>query len=208
MLGLLRLFHRLLPAREFAAVTKDVPTIRGHLRVEVRERGKLREVSEGDNIWTLTGREYLAELMALQAWSPRTLFRNDRIGFIGVGSGVQTEVSEITSLVAPIAYKTGEFLAALEAPATFPTSGTSTTRTAVRFIREFSHGEISLGYNVVLTEAGLFTDGDPDNDWDTAATPTDYATTASRAPMAYKTYEPVTKTIESTVRYIWDVRIA
>ena len=77
----------------------------------------------------------------------------------------------------------------------------------MRFEREFAAGEISLGYNVVLTEAGLFTDGDPDDDWAYTATPTDFASTAGRAPMAYKTYEPITKTTDFNLRAIWTVRV-
>lgn len=203
---IVRVFRRFVRSRVLADLVKHGAEIRGHLHYELREGGKLRQDYDGFNIWTLTGREYLAELIALQAWSPRTLFRDDRVAYIGVGSGAQAEVSEISSLVDPVAYKTGEYLAVIDAPAEFPTSGTSTTNTTVRFVREFSPGEISLGYNVVLTEAGLFTDGDPDNDWDTSSTPTDFTTAASRAPVAYKTFEPVTKTTQFTLKVIWDVR--
>ena len=206
-MNLISLFRRLLPGRAFSDIFKHSPQIQGHFQLETREGGKLRQRSEGFNIWTLTGREYIAELVALQARSPRTTFREDRIAFIGMGSGAQSEVSSIESLVNPVVYKSGEYLAALDAPATFPTSGTSTTNTAVRFLREFSQGEISLGYNVVLTEAGLFTDGDPNNDWAYEVPVTDFAAAAGRAPMAYKTYEPVTKTVDFTLRAIWDLRI-
>jgi len=207
MIGIVRIFRSLMPPRMFADVFKQNPQIRGHLTLETRERGKLRQRVEGDNIWTLTGREFIAELIALRASSPRTAFRDDRVAYIGMGSGVQSEVSDITSLVDPVVYRTGEFLARIDAPATFPTSGTSTTNTAVRFEREFTVGEISLGYNVVLTEAGLFTDGDPDDDWDYSATPTSFADTSGRAPMAYKTYEPITKTTDFNLRAIWTVRV-
>jgi hypothetical protein len=202
MFGILRLF----PLKTLRQVVKQEPTIRGHFQMEIRERGKLVGCREGDNIWTLTGREYLAELIGLQALATRTTFREDRVAYIGVGSGAQEEVSNITSLVDPVPYKTGEFLAALSMPATFPTSGTSTTTTAIRFVREFSTSEISLGYNVVLTEAGLFTDGDPDDDWNTSSPPTDFATAAGRAPVAYKAFEPVTKTTQYSLRVVWDVR--
>lgn len=205
-MGLLRLLQRALPPRVFDDAFKHAPMIKGHVRIEVREGGKLRRQSDGFNIWTLTGREFLAEKIALQAWSPRTLFRDDVVAYIGVGSGAQAEVSEISSLVDPVPYKTGEFLAAIDAPATFPTSGTSTTNTSVRFQREFSQGEISLGYDVVVTELGLFTDGDPNNDWGVESTPTDFATAAPRAPVAYKAVEPVTKTTAFTLKAIWDVR--
>ena len=115
-------------------------------------------------------------------------------------------MSNIENLVDPVPYKTAEFLAALNAPATFPTSGTTTTNTVTRFIREFSTSEISLGYNVVLTEAGLFTDGNPNNDWSLDA-PTSFTTASGRAPMAYKTYEPITKTTQFNLRAVWDVRV-
>jgi hypothetical protein len=212
-MSVLTVFRKLLPPRIFSDIFKHNPQIKGHFQLETREGGKLRQRTEGFNIWTLTGREYIAELVALQARSPRTTFRDDRIAYIGMGSGAQAEVSSIESLVDPVVYKTAEYLAALDTPATFPTSGTATTNTAVRFVREFSQGEISLGYNVVLTEAGLFTDGDPNDDWNNPGsdpvhvTPTDFATAAGRAPMAYKTYEPITKTTDFTLRAIWDLRI-
>lgn len=203
---MIALLRRLAHPRWLRDALKHEPQIRGHFRAETRAGGKLRQRTEGWNIWTLTGREYLAEVIALQAWSPRTLFRDDRVAYIGVGSGAQEEVSTITSLVDPVVYRAGEYLAAIDAPATFPTSGTSTSNTSVRLVREFSASEISLGYDVVLTEAGLFTDGDPDNDWDTDSTPTDFSTAASRAPVAYKTFEPITKTTEFTLRILWDIR--
>lgn len=184
----------------------SAPAIEGVFQLELRERGKLITRRHGKNICTLTGREFFAESTGLQAVSPRTRFRSDNIAYIGMGIGTQLEVPEIASLVDPVPYRDGEYLAALNSPATFPTSGTATTATAVQFRRTFSEGELSLGYNLVITEAGLFTDGDPDNDWDTSSTPTDFPTASGRAPMFYKTYEPVTKTTDRTLGIIWDVR--
>ena len=201
---MIRLLRRLFPLETL----KQNPAVQGHLRMEVRERGKLVTVREGFNIWTLSGREFLTELMSLEALNPsRTPFRNDRIASIGVGTGAQPEISNILSLVQPIAYKPGEFLAPLATPASFPVTGVDAARTAVQFTREFGRNEISIGpTTVIITEAGLFTDGDPNNDWAVPA-PTDYATAASRAPMAYKTIEPVSKTQEFTLRTIWEVRL-
>jgi hypothetical protein len=59
---------------------------------------------------------------------------------------------------------------------------------------------------VILTEAGLFTDGDPDNN-NAVPAPTDFATTATRAPVAYKTFEPVTKPEGFTLEAVWEIRI-
>lgn len=202
--ALLDLFN--LRRRQAQELIKHNPAIEGRVQIETRERGKLVERRDGSNIWTLTGREYLSELIALQASSPRTVFRNDRVAYIGLGSGAQAEVANITSLVDPVPYLASEFLAPLVTPAEFPTSGTTTTNTAVRFIREFGTGEVSLGFNVVLTEAGLFTDGDPENNWDTTSTPTDFLSASGRAPVAYKSFEPVTKTTQFSLRVVWDVR--
>ena len=183
----------------------DAPEIQGKFRLEVRERGKLTATRDGFNICTLTGREWLSELIALESAGPRTPYREDRIALIGLGTGAQPEVANVGSLVEPVPYVTGEFLASLAVPATLTSSGTASTNTGVQFIREFARNEVSLGFDVTLTEAGLFTDGDPDNNFSLPA-PTDYVTASSRAPMFYKTFEPVTKTVDSTVRVIWEVR--
>jgi hypothetical protein len=190
-------------------VLKDhasAPAIKGHVTIDTFEGGKRRQHVEGSNIWTLTGREYLAELIALKAISGDTFFRNDRIAFVGVGAGSQPEVANIPELVAPVPYAPGEFLARLKVPATFPVLSETSSRTGVRFVREFGLNEISLGSNTILTEAGLFTNGDPDDNWSTSATPTGFSATYDRAPMAYKTFEPVTKTTSFTLRLIWEVR--
>jgi hypothetical protein len=201
MMGLFRLFS----PKVLRSIIHHDPCIEGHFKLEMfDERGKRRGIREGKNICTLTGREHIAELLALSLRTPRTTYREDRISFLGVGTGAQPEVSNVTSLIEPVPYKTGEFLAPVLTPATFPT-GDSTT--AVQFVREFGKNEISLGYNVVVTEAGLFTDGDPDNNFDISATPTDYATASARAPMFYKTFEPITKTTQFSLRAIWEVRV-
>jgi len=206
LFGILGLFRGRVQWKRLQDYLRHGAEVHGHLLVETREGGRLRQRAKGHNIWTLTGREFLAESSGLASWTPRTRFRDDVVAYIGVGSGAQAEVSEISSLVDPVVYKSGEFLAATDAPAEFPSSGTLTTNTSIRFVREFSEGEISLGYNVVLTEAGLFTDGDPNNDWDVESTPTDFSTAASRAPVAYKVFEPATKTTQFTARFVWDVR--
>lgn len=194
---------------------KSAPAIEGYVNIETRENGRLRQHVEGSNIWTLTGREYLAELISLKAFrssSPDDFaFRNDRIAFVGMGSGSQAEVANITKLHTGVPYAPGEFLAPLKVPATFPVLSSTSSRTAVRFVREFGQTELSLGMNVILTEAGLFTDGEPTDDWstlDSSGNPTVVTgmSASDRAPMAYKTFEPVTKTSSFTLRVIWEVR--
>jgi hypothetical protein len=182
--------------------------VEGRVRIETREGGKRRQVSEGKNIWTLTGREYLAELIARSARSgTSTTFRDDRVSYIGLGIGSQAEVANIESLVDPVPYVSTQFLAPTQTPALFPASGTGTPITSVQFVREFGTDEISYdGSAVVLSEAGLFTDGNPDEDWSVEALDTTFAGASGRAPVAYKTFEPITKTTSFTMRVIWEIR--
>lgn len=164
-------------------------------------------VRKGHNIWTLTGREFLAELMSLfsvtTGWVP---VRDDRIYYMGVGEGVQSEVESVSALADPVEYRSGEFLAPIQIPVTFPAAATSTPRTSVQFIREFASNEISVGADVIVTEAGLYTNGDPDNNNDPGR-PTDFATAAGQAPVAYHQFEPITKFIGFTLVLLWEVRI-
>lgn len=178
--------------------------LEGLVTIETREGGKLRQRVQGKNICTLTGREFYSEITALQAWSPRGTFRDDRLAYFGLGTGSTPEVANITTLTQPVPYVTGEYLAAVQAPAIFPAS--STTRTSVQLIREFGRTEVSLGSSVVLTEAGIFSDGDPASDWAVGSRPTDFATASADAPFFYKTFEPVTKTPDFTLRLVWEVR--
>ena len=197
---------RLFSPSVWRSVLHHDPMVEGRVRIETREGGKRRQVSEGKNIWTLTGREYLAELIALSASSPRGTFRNDRVAYIGMGVGSQAEVASIESLVDPVPFMTSGFLAPTQAPALFPASGTSTPITSVQFVREFGTDELSIdGAAVVLTEAGLFTDGDPDNNWALGA-PVTFDAASTRAPVAYKTFEPITKTTSFTMRVLWEIR--
>jgi hypothetical protein len=188
-------------------VAKQSPEVKGYLKVEARRNGKLVTAREGFNIWTLTGREFLAETIALKSLNPtRERVRSDCVAFIGMGKGAQPEVSNILSLVDPTPYIGGQFLARVSVPATFPVSGVDAARTSVQFIREFGLAELSLlGSDVILTEAGLFTDGDPDDNWAIPA-PTSFVSSSGRAPVAYKTFEPITKTPDLTLRTVWEVR--
>lgn len=205
MTSLFRLFS---PA-VWRSVLHHDPVVEGRVSIETREGGKRRQVSTGKNIWTLTGREYLSELIALSAFSPRTTFREDRVAYMGMGIGSQAEVAGIASLVDPVPYVSAEFLAPVNAPATFPASGTGTPVTSVQFVREFGTSELSFGTPataVVLTEAGLFTDGNPLDDWSTSTLDTSFANSYDRAPVAYKTFEPITKTTSFTMRVVWEIR--
>lgn len=200
--------------KKSADIIKTCPTIQGHVTVQLFDLdGKLKKETEGFNIWTLTGREYLTELISLQAFSlveaDRIVYRKDRVAYMGLGIGSQVEVSNISSLVDPISYDTGvsgtgTFLSLVDIPVTFP----STNSTAVQFIKTFGPTDFSVnpGSSVVLTEAGLFTDGDPGNNFAIGQDFTAWQNSASFAPVAYKTFEPVTKTQDFTMKIVWEVR--
>ena len=116
-------------------IVKDCPSIKGHVTLNLTKDGKIVRQVEGYNIWTLTGREFLAELIGIHTYSntpaDRVFFRNDRVSYIGMGSGSQEEVSNITKLVNPVAFTggtNGTFLAQLDQP-TFPASSLGTPKT-------------------------------------------------------------------------------
>lgn len=197
-----------------ADTIKSCPTIQGHVTVQLFDLdGKLKKETQGFNIWTLTGREYLTELISLQSFSlvesSRQVHRKDRVAYIGMGIGSQVEASGVSSLVSPVSYdtgvaNTGKFLALLDTPVTFP----STNSTAVQFSKTFGATDFSAsaGSSVVLTEAGLFTDGDPGQNFQLGTDFTDWQDSSSFAPVAYKTFEPITKTQDFTMKIVWEVR--
>ena len=194
----------------------SAPAVKGHVTIQLfNKEGKLHHQVDGYKIWTLTGREYLSELIGLQTFSAieedRVLYRNDRVAYIGMGTGSQPEVAAVSSLVYPIGFDTGNqggtFFATLD-PATYPATSSSTTKTSVRFARTFTSGEYSVGSNnsITLTEAGLFTDGDPTNNFAVGTLSTAFADSEGFSPVAYKTFEPITKTPDFTMKVVWEVR--
>lgn len=185
---------------------KSVIEVKGWVNLCLRERGKIVPGSHrsSSNIWTNTGREYLALLMSLTDAS--NTFRKDAIGYIGVGIGATLEDVGVLSLVAPVAYAGSTFLAELDIPPTFPLTP---TRTTVRYKRTFTEDEITLAPGTVnISEMGLFTNGSP------TAIPAygfgtrdlTFANAMSQAPVAYKTFEPVPKTNALQLEISWEIR--
>jgi hypothetical protein len=193
--------------------TKERVYIEGFFSMYARENGKIVPGSkrEGKNIWTLTGREFLARLMSYAAYTPDEAARNDRIRYIGFGVGTTPEVSSVSKLVSPISYTTsggGLFLAELAIP-TYPFQTSGSFGTAVRYTREFSETELSTAGSVLLTEAGLFTDGSPTSSPDPFEPGTRDLTLAQaqfQAPMGYKTFEAFRKTQNMIISCFYEVR--
>jgi hypothetical protein len=204
-------------SRRVSPFKKETVYIEGFFSAVCRERGKIVPGTrrESKNVWTLTGREYLARLMSYSAYgvglNADTPARNDRIRYIGFGTGTTPEVSSVSRLIAPTAYTSSggdKFLAELAIP-TYPFQSSGSFGTAVRYTREFSETEISISTTVILTEAGLFTDGSP------TSSPTPYtpetrdvtlAQAGNQAPAAYKTFEPLKKTQNFVLQTAWEVR--
>jgi len=193
---------------------KEVVQIEGFFSCFARERGKLVPLSrrEGKNIWTLTGREYLALLMSysLYGTTAHTVgaigtqdvpYRDDRIRYLGFGTGSQPEVAGVTKLVTPISYDGTNFLAQTGNP-TFPLTPTKST---VQFSRLYTELELSVAGSVVLTEAGLYTDGDESTHAPKSRSIL-LVNAANQAPVAYKTFEAFRKTSNFSLQVDWQIR--
>lgn len=186
---------------------KSVVEVHGWVKMVCRERGKIVPGTARDahNVWTNTGREYLAQVISLKTL-PSTPYRADSVTFIGVGTGSQVEDPGVISLADPVEFDSGEFLARLDV-ATFPLNP---TRTTVRFHRTFLEDQITLvpGVKVLVSELGLFTNGSPDAV--PAFTPNTRVTNISvakqQAPVAYKAVEPVGKSDAMQLEVSWEVR--
>jgi len=190
--------------REFGE-EKSVVEVKGWVNLCLRERGKIVPGSrrDGHNIWTNTGREYLALLMSLNGL---TTFRQDAIAFIGVGIGSTLEDVNVLNLVNPVAFQPSIYLADLVNPPSFPLTP---TRTTVRYKRTFTEDEITLAPGTVnISEMGLFTNGSPTAPvaYSPGSRDVTYANRMSQAPAAYKTFEPVPKTNALQLEIAWEIR--
>lgn len=189
-----------------AGLGKDLPTVEGHFKMVARERGKIVYGThrQGNNIWTLTGREYLSQAMSYRTYGPPSVGeRRDRMRYVGFGSGSQPEVSSVTKVLTPIAYNaSNDFLAQVSIP-TYPLSP---SRTTVRYSRIFSETELSVVGDVTLTEAGLFTDGDSGSDFAPETRDITLANALLQAPNAYKVFEPLSKTQNFVLEVSWEIR--
>lgn len=194
---------------------KELVEIEGFFSAVCRERGKLVYGTrrEGKNIWTLTGREYLAQLMSYSAYgssahgagspNPDVPARDDRIRYFGFGTGTQPEVSSVTALVNPISFDGGvNYLAQVGIP-TYPLAP---SRTTVSYSRTYLETELSSAGTVILTEAGAFSDGSPLSSYAPRTRDVTLASAAAQAPAAYKAFEPLRKTQNFVLVVTWEIR--
>lgn len=176
--------------------------VEGRVKIIAYERGKkvISKCRESNNVYTLEGRRMDAGLKSYASYVPLTAVRNDRIKYIGVGGGTQPPVSTVQQLVIPLPYNVAnDFLATLDIP-TFSADGTIVTYT-----RTFGANEISLVTTTDISECGLFSDG---------ASPlyvpgsrvVTLAAASAQVPMAYNTFEPIGKTTDIDLVFIWELR--
>ncbi len=208
--------------RENISNPEMIVETKGWVSAVLRERGKIVPGSrrEGHNVWTTTGREYLALMIGYKApGSPNTTWREDRIAYIGVGSGAQTPDVGVQGLITPLAYLGTTFLAPLDlingVSPSFPlTTGTTAVRTTIEYHRLFAEDEITLtvGSSVTVSEFGLFTDGE-ETSWTTGAVgptgpgrDTSFANAALQSPQAYWSVEPFVKTDDLALDVSWQIR--
>jgi hypothetical protein len=118
----------------------------------------LRRLTSG--VLTRTGREWLPRLCA---WSsvgdPDVSLTEERIRWIGVGSGGFPMIPDVLTLDSPTEYQSGLYLSDLSAGS----SGTisNPTKSTLYVGKEYSGAEISLTVPVLVSEVGFFVDQNP-----------------------------------------------
>lgn len=168
------------------------------------ETGRVVMESRGHNVWTNSGREYSCLLKTYDVnWVP---FRDDRIRYVGLGSGTQPETVNVHKVSAPVPWKPGVFLKDIAIGRTsFQVHGG--VRTAVRYSCTFLEEHVTQpgGGSVLISECGLFTDGDATT-FARGSRDTSIASAISQAPIAYHSFEPIPKTPAIQLDIIWELR--
>jgi hypothetical protein len=184
---------------------KSVVEVHGWVRMLARERGKIVPGShrEGHNVWTNTGREYLAQRMTPVLPSVASTYRTDVIAYVKVGTGSQLEEPGVIKLQTPVEYRVGVVLAPIQA-ASFPLYP---VRTTVQYAVVYQEDEISTGTSTVLvSELGLLTNGDPADNYNPRSVWDDVTEAKLLAPSAYKAFEPFGKTPAMQLELSWEIR--
>lgn len=199
--------------------------VRSNLELTVRDRGKIVDRRVGHNIWLNLGREYLAQLISYDSFSPLTPTRNDRVRYMGLGIGGTRQLVQAGTMLSAVttAYPgsnaqvdTNPAVTIIERPVrlsgssdAYPGQGGDVwlgqvqapperpTTTQVTFSRLFISNEVSYGTftTVPLSEVGLFT---------SAANPNVYNNTSGF--VAYDTFDTLSKTSAFELEVAWTIR--
>lgn len=197
-------------------IKDSFPKVTGHVTLELIRDGVVEETVYGNNIWTTTGRQFLSDLVRYSDYSNDTKVRQDRIAYLGVGLGTQVASINILSLVEPTPFEGTTFLAKMDSSSSASgVDNSGNPYTAVTFVRNFTAAQLLDFDNsngpLVLREVGLYTDGDQNNDFavgNIESVNSMSGQTPGFAPVAYKTFEPITKTGDYSLRITWQVRFA
>lgn len=190
----------------FSESLKDIG-VKSNFEAILRDRGKVVERREGHNVFTVTGRNLLSRLLSWQTIASADIpYTHRRIRWFGVGTGTSLEVTSLVGLAIPAQVTSSIYLVPVQL-VEFPTS------TSVRFTREFTNTEISLTGPVIVTEAGLFADVSPasmggteDVEYTTGGLTTLNPASGTNSPVAYKTFEGITKTVDFSLELRWEFR--
>lgn len=178
--------------------------VSGGLLLQLLEPGTMRVLEErrDNNVFTDIGRNYLASLVSYAAFLSApgsdepagSKRRYDGIRYISLGIGTQLETNTVSRLHTPVPFNAnGDYLAQVVAPNELPGSGVSAV-----FTRVFGLNEISLSGPVIVSEAGLFASGP-------AIAPL-APSNGNAPPVAYKVFEPLTKTTNVLLSVRWEIR--
>lgn len=165
---------------------------------------------EGHNVFTTTGKSWLAKLVTWHTITSTDVpYTQRRVRWMGVGTGTQAESQTVPFLAIPALVTGTSYLAEIQS-VEFPTTG------AVTFIKEFGAFEISYAeLPVSVTEMALYADVSPAEpgtanagEEDTAYAPGTVDTVLSPAvgtnpPIAYKLIDPLTKTSDFVLEVKW-----
>lgn len=164
--------------------------------------GRVLESRTDNNVFTDSGRNYLASLISYAAFQSApgsnepasSKRRYDGVRYMALGVGSQLETNTVSRLHTPIPFNSnGDYLAQVIAPNELPASGVSAV-----FRRVFGLNEISVSGPVSVTEAGLYVSG-PES------APT-LVSSGNAPPIAYKVFEPLTKTTNVLLAVTWEIR--
>lgn len=191
--------------------TEDI-LVKANVRIVARERGKIKEIQEGHNIFTTIGREYVINLMRGDS--------SETVHYLGVGIGGNRQTLDIASLYPGLAssYPGGNTfsdddpsITTLERPVQVTPgvwlgvgviAAPSTPNTILRITREFTEDEINLTgtYPVVpISEAGLYISSENPAE--------DPYTGVRQTVIAYKGGAPISKTPGISIDIRWEVRL-
>lgn len=196
--------------------------VRQNLIITARERGKIVARREGHNIWLNLGEEWLAMLIGYFSLSPDTPETDYRIKYMGLGIGGNRQLAPgtansgylltdyggsnnqtdtdptVTELERPVRVSGGSgapaagdaWVVTVQAPPDHPIASQTV------FKRVFTQQEVSYYpyLTVPLSEIGLFT---------SAADPVYY----KNNPVAYDTFDTISKTVAVELEVEWTIRI-